>query len=396
MLLVGVMGPVGSGKTSLLLQLATWFGQQHKGADGFLAIGENRPVAHQGAERYRIQMIASGRILLYATRDESVLPPYRFEIETERFLQEWAGQLKSQGVPPLIILDEFGPLEVSGKGHRTLWDSIKFANPPLVVISMRSGLVADIEQVLQIQFDVCVDVREKGAWDKLRKICVDHEDWKRVGAYGAAAGSFEASVGAMLHTAQVPFRGIALSSVQSMVMTYAGDGLGTRGKVVWVPFISAGIKALSPSGSRLNPMLAISVQGILFTSATELLGWNVVGIALGGFLIGAWAAAQGVLLQLLFVGGDLVTMYDKVLQWLASFLRLPPLGLIGLLVVWSSLAGLFASAVTVYTYSRRQRIPARLQRLLSQGGTMFVQNESERSWKSTIRHSISDLTRPYF
>ena len=204
------------------------------------------------------------------------------------------------------------------------------------------------------------------------------------------------SVGAMLHTAQVPFRGIALSSVQSMVMTYAGDGLGVRGKVIWVPFISAGMKALSPSGSRLNPMLAISVQGILFTCATEVLGWNFLGVAVGGFLIGAWAAAQGVLLQLLFVGGDLITMYDKVLKWIAGLLHLPPPGLVGLLVLWSSLAGIIASAVTVYTYSRRHRTPKKLQYLLSQGATMFIQGEAKRSWRSAIRQSFRDLVRPFF
>ena len=396
MLLVGVTGPVGSGKTSLLLQLTTWFQQQHKGADGFLALGDNRAIPRRGAERYRLQLVASGRVLPYAERDESLQPPYMFDRETEEILRDWAEQLQVHGAPPLIVLDEFSAQEAAGKGHSALWDSITSAHPLLVVVSMREGLVADIERVIRMQFDVCVDVREKDAWEKLRIICAEHEDWKRVGAYGAAAGSFEASVGAMLHTAQVPFRGIALSSVQSMVMMYAGDGLGTRGKVIWVPFISAGIKALSPSGSRLNPMLAISVQGILFTCATGFVGWNVLGIALAGFLIGSWAAAQGVILQLLFVGGDLVTVYDKILRWIASSLHLPPLGLLGLLLVWSSLAGLFASAVTVYAYSRRRRIPARLQRLIAHGATLFAYTESKRSWKTIFRQSLHDLMRPYF
>ncbi|MCX6120165.1 MAG: hypothetical protein NTX44_00905 [Ignavibacteriales bacterium] len=396
MLLVGVTGPVGSGKTSLLLQLTTWFQQQHKGVEGFLAIGEDRPSPNRGAGCYRLQMIASGRELLYATRDESKIPPYVFEIETERLLQEWAEQIKLKGAPALVVLDEFSSLETSGKGHAKLWNSIQSSNAPLVVIAMRSGLVSNIEQVLHIQFDVCIDVQETDAWNKLRTICVEHDDWKRIGAYGAAAGSFEASVGAILHTAQIPFRGIALSSVQSMVMTYAGDGLGTRSKIVWVPFIAAGMKALSPSGSRLNPMLAISVQGVLFTGATILFGWNIFGIMLGGFLIGAWAAAQGVLLQLLFVGSDLVRMYDAVLQWIGQKLHLPPFGLIGLLFLWSSIAGMFSSAVTLYAYTSRHRTPERLQRLLVTGAAHFVAEDTKRSWKSTIKQSLRDLTRPFF
>ena len=396
MLLVGVIGPVGSGKTSLLLQLAKWYQQQHKSVEGFLALGGNRPFSNQGADSYRLKMIASGNDLVYAIRDDSNVPPYVFENETERELQQWAEQIKLGGAPSLIILDEFGPREASGKGHSQLWDSLKASNPPLIVMAIRSGLVTNIEQVLHIQIDICIDVQETDAWNKLRTVCADHEDWKRIGAYGAAAGSFEASVGAMLHAAQVPFRGIALSSVQSMVMTYAGDGLGTRGKIIWVPFIAAGMKALSPSGNRLNPMLAIGMQGIFFTGATVIFGWNIIGILIGGFLIGAWAAVQGVLLQILFVGGDLVHMYDVVLHWIARILHLPSFGLIGLLILWSSLAGIFSSAATFYAYASRHRTPVKFQRLLSRGSPLFAWEESNRSWKSTLKQSVHDLTRPYF
>ncbi|RPI04729.1 MAG: hypothetical protein EHM64_09060 [Ignavibacteriae bacterium] len=396
MLLVGVTGPVGSGKTSLLLLLTGWFQQQHKGVEGFLALGGARVAAHQGATSYRLQMVATGKNLPYALRGDSKTPPYVFDPETERYLEEWATQLKMHGAPALIVLDEFSALEASGRGHAKLWDSIQSSNPPLVVIAMRNGLVSLIEQSLGVSFDTCVDVQEKDAWDSLRKICVEHEDWKRVGAYGAAAGSFEASVGTMLHTAQVPFRGIALSSVQSMVMTYAGDGLGTRGKVIWVPFISAGLKALSPAGNSLNPMLAISMQGFLFTGAIEMLGWNALGVLLGGFLVGAWAAAQGVILQFIFVGGDVVRMYDMVLQWIAQKLHLPAFGLIGLLLIWTSIAGIISSSLTLYAYRRRQRIPERLQQLIAQGAPYFAVEEKNRSWKSIVHKSVRDVTKPFF
>jgi len=396
MLLVGVTGSVGSGKTSLLLQLTTWFQQQHKGVEGFLAMAGDRQEDHRGADCYRIHMIASGHDLPYATRDKSKTPPYVFEIETERFLQEWAEGITMQGAPALIVLDEFSSMEASGKGHAQLWNSIQSSQAPLVVIAMRSGFVPAIEQALHIQFDVCIDVLEPDAWNKLRTVCAEHDDWKRIGVYGAAAGSIEASVGAMLHAAQVPFRGLALSSMQALLMTFAGDGLGTRSKIVWVPFISAGIKALSPSGNRLNPMLAISMQGILFTSATVIFGWNIVGIMLGGFLVGAWAAAQGVILQLLLVGSDVVRVYDVVLQWIARILHLPPLGFIGLLIVWSSIAGIFSSLVTFYAYTRRHRTPERLQRLLAQGAAQFATEETNRSWKTIIKQSVHDLTRPFF
>ena len=144
MLLVGVTGPIGSGKTSLLVQLTTWFQQQHKSVEGFLALGENRPELHRGADFYRLQMIASGREFVYATRDDSKTIPYSFDVETEQQLQEWAKQIAVHGAPSLIILDEFGPREAAGKGHAQLWDSIKSSNPLITVIAMRNGMVKDI------------------------------------------------------------------------------------------------------------------------------------------------------------------------------------------------------------------------------------------------------------
>jgi nucleoside-triphosphatase THEP1 len=396
MLVVGITGPVGSGKTSLLVSLAAWFQQQHKSVDGFFALGENRKSQNLGAEKYELQMIASGEILPYAFRDESKTPPYIFNNETETHLCEWAEQIKLSGAPALIVLDEFGPREASGKGHAQLWESIKSSNPALVVIAVRSEIIPEIEQVLKMSFDICVEVQNSDAWTKLRAICAEHDDWKRVCVYGAASGGFEASVGAMLHTMQVPFRGIGLSSVQSMVMTYAGDGLGTRGRVVWIPFISAGIKALSPSGDRLVPMLAISMQGILYTLATQLLGWNFLGVAVGGFLVGAWAAAQGVILQILFVGKDVFRVYDFILQWLADKLHLPPFGLIGLMLIWSSIAGIVSASLTVYSYRRRHRIPEKLQSLILKGAPIFASEETKLTWHATIKNSLRDLARPYF
>ena len=56
------------------------------------------------------------------------------------------------------------------------------------------------------------------------------------------------------------------------------------GRVVWVPFISGGLKALSPAGNRVRPMIAIIMQGLLFGGTVQGLGWNFLAIGLGGAL----------------------------------------------------------------------------------------------------------------
>ena len=68
------------------------------------------------------------------------------------------------------------------------------------------------------------------------------------------------------------------------IMTFAADGLGRRQRVVWVSLLAASLKSLSPTGNRLRPMLAIALQGIFYTTAISMLGWNIAGILLGGFM----------------------------------------------------------------------------------------------------------------
>jgi hypothetical protein len=266
----------------------------------------------------------------------------------------------------------------------------------VVVIAVRHGLEDRIRERLGVEFDRVIRADEPDAGEHLRRACVEAGDWTRVGMYGAASGGFEASVGSALHGAQVPLRGLFLSSVQSAMMTYAGDGLGHRGRVVWVPFISASLKALSPSGSRLRPMLAISIQGMLYAMAVTVLGWNVLSTAAGGFLVGVWSAVQGVALQYLFVGSDLIRAYDTVIHWIAGALHLALPGVITLFVVWSAFCGTVGAVFTIIAWKRRHRLPARLTRMLARGASVHLGGGPAPTPGKAMLRGLRDLLRPVF
>lgn len=94
-------------------------------------------------------------------------------------------------------------------------------------------------------------------------------------------------------------------------------------------------------------MLAISVQGMLFAGATTtVLGWNGLGIAVGSGLVGAWAAAQGVLLQLLLIGSDLLLAYQSAIYWVTARWQLGEVGVTVGLGAWITGYGLVAAAAT--------------------------------------------------
>ena len=174
---------------------------------------------------------------------------------------------------------------------------------------------------------------------------------------GRATGTVEMTLGAALHTMRVPLRGAALCSIQAAMLTFASARLSPPGRVAWVSFISAGLKAFSPSGGRVRPMVAITIQGSLYSFAVQLLGWNFLSVTLGGAGIGAWAALQGFFLQYLLPGDELTTAYGKVVHWLAENWQLHAPSMQVLLAAWTVLHALAASGAALFAW--HLRAPAR-------------------------------------
>ncbi|MBA4136579.1 MAG: hypothetical protein C0518_04605 [Opitutus sp.] len=362
-LLIAVTGSPGQGRTALLARLAAEFRAAGQRVEGVLAGAEERRAPDEGALRYRLHILGEADELPWAERvaqgaDNDAAPPYVFNAETHRRLRLWADGLRMQPPTPLLVLDEFGRFEAQGEGLMPLWPTLSAAAPHIVVCSVREHLVAEIEARLGRSFDLRIAARATDAASQLRRACADFGEWTRLGLWGGAAGGVEISAGSLLHAARVPFRGLALSSLQAATMTFASAGLSQPSRVVWVPLVSAGLKAFSPGGGRVRPMVAIATQGALFAGSVQVLGWNVAGLAVGSALVGAWAALQGFFLQYLLLGTDLVVAYDRLVQWLAQNWQFGAPGMPALLAAWTALHILAAVTATLLAWQWRQ--PPRL------------------------------------
>lgn len=362
-LLIALTGGPGTSKTRLMAELAA--GQLARGqrVEGVLSIAGNRATPHQGASEYWLRIIGSDVELPWAMRDEALNPPYFFEPGTAKKLHAWAERLRNLPSPPLLLLDEFGKFELRGLGLMPLWPALMAARPQIVVLTVRDDLVETIESLIGRKFDVRIPAQSPGALTQLQRTCEDFGEWTRIGLFGGAAGGLEMTVGSALHAAKIPMRGLAMSSLQAAMMVFAGTGLSQPGRVIWVPFISGGLKALSPAGNRVRPMIAIIMQGLLFGGTVQALGWNFFALGLGGALVGAWAALQGFFLQYLLLGNELVRAYDTVVLWLADRWHITAPGLPWLVGVWAVLHALVAGSVAVTAWHLR-RPPVALQKVI--------------------------------
>lgn len=387
-LLIAVTGGPGARKTSLLAELASSQLERGHRVEGVLAIAGPRRAAGKGADEYWLRFIGSDQELLWAIRDESLIPPYFFDPDTQKKLELWAERLRTEKSVPLLILDEFGKFELQGQGLMPVWSKLVAAQPHIVVIAVRAELLPQIETLLGRKFDVVVPATDGTALARLQRACEDYGEWTRLGLYGGAAGALEATAGSALHGAKIPFTGLVMSSTQAAMMVYAGSGLSQPGRVVWVPFISAGLKALSPAGSRVRPMIAIIMQGLLFGGAVQVAGWNIVGVAVGGALIGSWSALQGIALQYLLLGNEMVKAYDAVREGAAAYLHVTAPSLPVLIAAWAAAHAVAACGLTLIAW-RLRRPPAALQKIIDQENqrvpAMGTAATSPARWTARLR-----------
>ncbi|MBI1332432.1 MAG: DUF2478 domain-containing protein [Armatimonadetes bacterium] len=354
MLLVAITGPVGSEKTTTLRDFAEWTTEQGARVDGFVSLAGRRPVAHEGADAYTWLWVRTNDRQPFAHRT----PDGPFEVDPAALasLAEWAGAL-----PPkldLVVMDEFGKWEAAGEGILSAWPAVAAAKPRMVVVTLRQGLRTEIEARLGRRFDRVLDADDGDTAGELRSMYSELRDWERVGVFGATSGGLECSLGTYLHATRFPFTGTVMGSLQAATLALASRDLGRKELVVWISSIAAGLKAFSPSSARFTPMLAIAVQGFLFMTGAAIGRWTRLGFALGAFLVGLWAALQGLLIQGLFFGRPLVRAYGFAVAWIRTHLGLSPPNIWVAMLILCLVNGLLSVGLTMLIVRRTPRLPS--------------------------------------
>lgn len=149
-----------------------------------------------------------------------------------------------------------------------------------------------------------------------------------VSYYATIQSLVEVGLGSFLHAFHIPFSGHALSLNQGLILTQACQKTENRKEAVTatnsISIITAILKSLSPMGKRLTPMLAISMQGFLFSLGILILGNNILGMVLGISLLSLWGFAQPLLFAYLFFGEKLFLAIEKLWLDIAEKLSVSP------------------------------------------------------------------------
>lgn len=134
----------------------------------------------------------------------------------------------------------------------------------------------------------------------------------------------EIGLGSFLHAFHVPFSGFFLSLNQCFVLNRAV--LLSYSSSVFLPMTisntAAIVKTLSPYGKKFTPMLAISMQGLLFNMGVVIFGKNLVGRCVASLLLSLWPMIQPALIYGIIYGSiflNMIIYYNQMLAKLPWF-----------------------------------------------------------------------------
>lgn len=183
-----------------------------------------------------------------------------------------------------------------------------------------------------------------------------------VGSHAALLSLTEVGLGSLLHAFLVPFAGHFLSLNQIFLLSRASKKIGPKGSRLHpgsISFVTAALKSLSPAGKKLTPMLAITMQGLLFNVGILIFGNRTIGRVVGAGLSSLWGFAQPLLVYYCIFGQVLIQtlmgLDDYKRAWL-SF-DLPSIWyflgfLVGLKFILAVTVAIFAPSVSSSTMAK--------------------------------------------
>ncbi|MBS1959759.1 MAG: hypothetical protein JST80_09830 [Bdellovibrionales bacterium] len=154
------------------------------------------------------------------------------------------------------------------------------------------------------------------------------ETENRVAKYASIQAMAEIGLGSFIHALHIPVGGHVLSINQLVCLGLTSRNTRIRGVAVTesmsVTTIVTLLKTLSPAGKRLMPMLAIFMQGMLFSLGLGVLGANVVGIIVGSAMSSLWAFIQPLTMAYLLFGLTFFQAFVRIWEDLAKQLHINP------------------------------------------------------------------------
>ncbi|MBL7543019.1 MAG: hypothetical protein JNL11_04345 [Bdellovibrionaceae bacterium] len=225
-----------------------------------------------------------------------------------------------------------------------------------------------------------------------------------VAAHATKLSLVEIILGSVVHGLNIPFGGNLLSLNQGAFLCratqkFAHDRREGAYVSLQVSTVSSILKSLSPAGQKLGPMIAIGMQGVLYSTCVLILGTSRVSQSVGMMFLSLWSFVQPIFMLWLFYGESLseaaVFFYEKLRQTIPSLANIFVL----IFIILIGIKVIVAVAIPwVLSYFGEQRFDS-ITDLASDKAAAYMNTQLRgpaRNHWDAIRYTFRDLTRPAF
>jgi len=212
----------------------------------------------------------------------------------------------------------------------------------------------------------------------------------------------EIGLGSLLHAFHIPFSGFFLSLNQCFVLNRAlAHSCQASSWDSSLPMVisntTAIMKTLSPFGKKFIPMLAISMQGVLFSVGTIIFGNNLWGRCIGSMLLSLWPMIQPTIIYGIIYSGiflNMIEYYNPIIAKSFVFgnmtLQIAVLGFIGAHIVLSLAVCLLAYALPTAIVDSYELF------LISYNSPQSLSEVPKHTFRQKLKGVLKDLTSPIF
>jgi len=220
--------------------------------------------------------------------------------------------------------------------------------------------------------------------------------------YVALLSLTEAGLGSLLHALHIPLSGHFLSLNQAYLLSNAVRSHKEESQAKRVELVSVSLeisvfaalfKSLSPAGKKLTPMIAISIQGALFSLGVLAFGSTPIALATSMSMLALWAFAQPLLFAWLIFGQEFFEAFFWGLDKLSEQLSLPLDW--GLWIYAACVLIKLSIAFSLGLFSKSKKLE-RLSSSLSQSGKKILLKKSTTSHtqQHPFKGALKDLFSP--
>lgn len=225
-----------------------------------------------------------------------------------------------------------------------------------------------------------------------------------VAAHATKLSLIEIILGSIVHGLKIPFGGNFLSLNQGLFLCRATQYFShDRRAAAFIPLqvssVSSVLKSLSPAGQKLGPMIAIGMQGFLYSICILIMGPSRPAQSVGMMLLSFWSFVQPILTLWLFYGESLSKaaffFFEKLRGSVPAFADTIVYVLIALVVLKALVAASLPWLLSVFGGERFDLVTDRASEKAVKYMPAGERSQATSQWQA-VKRTFRDLTRPAF